>query len=207
MNAPAERRYYADNVTQLPQRGTGPDAPRTGYRHDAYRPDGNAFEPVAGANHAYVDAGLEPANSNTQPIQAAVVPFAPAAIVRPGPQYNPRGTAAAAVAVPDVMPPAGYLVTKFEPVAAEPDWPVQDWQREIGVVMTRVTETMTVPLSTQALLPPALMAAVAARQAAVQRDSSGGPALITATAETQKADEIDQTVTDFARRYVRQPGE
>jgi hypothetical protein len=234
---------YADNVRPLPQRGTSNDAQRgTSHEHRNESHRSTRFEPHAvhggngGGQHAdpfrapsHETAGLESANSNTYqpPTQIAdVLPFSPPAASRPGPQYNPRGSAAAiATAYQPSMhiETATQVVTPVEPtttilhkVAAIPS---TDWQREIGIVMTRVTESITVPVTSEARLPHALMASLA--KIAAGTEVPAGPAtpvqnvaLIETTNDDENepnsqasTEDWDVTVTDFARRYVRRPAE
>ncbi len=131
---------------------------------------------------------VEPANSNTAPA-ADVLPFQPPAAPRPAPSYTPRGSLAVAVTP--------------EPVAETAPMMIPDWQSQIGVMMTRVTETMTVPVSSAARLPQALAAA----------GFIAGPMVQTAaddvsTTEVAIASD-DWSVADAAliKKYARQPGE
>jgi hypothetical protein len=220
------------------QRGTSQDTQRgTSYdHHHSQRP--TRFEPHAfqsehgptstGMSAEYslqADTDLEPANSNTyqHPTQIAdVLPFTPPAAVRPGPQYNPRGSAAAAIATayePSThAETATQVVTSVEQAATlrQVDAPPStDWQRDIGIVMTRVTESITVPVTSEASLPRALMAALSKTAVTTQSTpvlpvhpvqrlthSDDGEPSPEATPE-----DWDVTVTDFARRYVRRPAE
>ena len=238
MNGPVEPPVYADNVRPLPQRGTSFE-PQRGTSFEPQR--GTSFEPQRAsydsqrgthdphpqeAAEAYrqrdMDQPFEPANSNTAQSGrqvADVLPFTPPAVARPGPQYNPRGAGpagnAAMATLYDPLPVAiaEPMQSIVSPPAVAPVASVEvpDWQREIGIVMTRVTESITVPLSSEARLPQALFAAARAA-------TTGAPAPVEATAETVEpprivglspaaGEDFDTTVTDFARRYVRGPAE
>ena len=201
-----EPQVYGDNVHPLPHRGTSLDPqrrtspdPLRGTSPDPLRGTNNEPQPFdadaaatrwpqpelaspAGPPHWTGDASPA-ANSNTAPVVpfapvAEVVPFTPPPAPRYAPQPGPRATSAA-VAVAEAPAAA------FTPAAAP------DWQHEIGVVMTRVTESITVPVSQAAALPRSLHAAglLAAQPAALENPDQ------------------DAAVSDFARRYVRQPGE
>ena len=201
---------YGDNVLPLPRSGTGYETrsgtgyePRSGTGYETQR--GTAFEPRNEPSFEPVSRPAEDdrpaANSNTAPAAmpapaaqvAEVLPFAPPPMPRPA---APRGgaTALAIAEAPTFESP----VPEAGLASATPDW-----QREIGVVMTRVTESITLPVS-QAAIPASLLAASVKRSAiepTLQTDNSS------ADKAPVPAEDFDPVVSDFARRYVRQPGE
>ena len=55
------------------------------------------------------------------------------------------------------VPPVGARAAAQPPPL--PDTEIPDWQRDMGLILTRVTEQITVPVSSQARLPQAFLAA------------------------------------------------
>ena len=176
----APRPQFADNVHPLPQRSAD-----DGF--EAQRPVRSAFDA---------------ANSNTAPAPVAdVLPFSPPAVARPGPQYNPRASLALAelhTEWPAKQPHERPSVNGQFPAAATPDW-----QDQIGVVMTRVTESITVPVSSAARLPLGLAPAdfVTAHAPAPTLDAAAAPQL------PEDADKWSLADTALVKKYASQPAE
>ncbi|MEQ1694969.1 MAG: hypothetical protein ABL901_03925 [Hyphomicrobiaceae bacterium] len=219
---------FGGNVHPLPQRMNEPQM------QPVYQPL-PPFQP-------YFDRNADAANSNTAPVRAQVnedvlpvadvLPFTPPNLARPGPAYNPRSQAVAAewehaapvhvtptpglpmAPVQSFVPPAPEM-TATAPKYEEPvNFTTPDWQQQMGVVMTRVTESITVPVSSQAELPQALMAAgFMARRAAHAGAASveAEPVVLIAhhAVEGAAAEGDDWSVADTAliKKYASQPGE
>jgi hypothetical protein len=170
------------------------------------------------------------ANSNTAPnrvpvIEVAPTPvadvlaFSPPAAFRPGPQYNPRGSVAVALPEP-VDAPASFqavaqpaisaAVQLAQPVADGDRVIVPEWQNAMSVVISRVTESITVPV-TEASLPHALMNAGLMRGAAaarsvdtVEMSQVAAPSVALPAPDTAEWSDSD---TEIAKRYARLPAE
>jgi len=175
-----------------------------------------AMPPVTEA--AFPDRDIGAANSNTAPARppqpasvADVLPFAPPPIPRPAPLYNPRSQVAVAEfmdVMPDVTSAPIQPATPIRPV--EPaSFATPDWQQQMGLVMTRVTESITVPVSTQAQLPHALMAAGFMSRAAANEGMAEPVALIAHANADGSGDTDSWSVADTAliKKYAAQPGE
>jgi hypothetical protein len=120
------------------------------------------------------------------------------------------GAVRAAPVIP-VAPVMSATAPKYEqPVP----FAMPDWQQQMGVVMTRVTESITVPVSTQAQLPQALMAEQffareTGERAAAQQQA--GPVNLKAHDPIKDglAEADDWSVADSAliKKYASEPGE
>jgi hypothetical protein len=206
---------FADNVHPLTPRTTdaGPDG--TAPEHDLRPANSNT-------------ASSRPIRETAAPV-ADVVPFAPVPATRPsnampGPipqsfagsaaprieiEAYPAGVADASAALPQANPaeqrapesppPLPIELAKLEPIAARS---ATDWQNELGIVMTRVTESITVPVSSEARLPQALMAAglfAAARPTETAQIEHNRP--VDRNGDWSDADAA------LARRYANNPAE
>ncbi len=154
------------------------------------------------------------ANSNTAPAYGA------ASIPTPGLNYANNG--ALAVAYPT---PAPHLVPVAAPLTSQPEFSaVSDWQSTLGVVVSRVTESVTIPYNvpvTQATLPRAFMQAAALRHShAAPIQSEVNPVAQVSTVleledlvpelEDQAPSNVsdwNETDTQIAARYARKPPE
>lgn len=202
---------FGANVHPLPQRMSEPQ-----------------MQPVY-QSKPYFDRDVDAANSNTAPVRAPggdgglpvadVLPFTPPNIVRPGPAYNPRSQVAVAeweqaAPVYETRAPAAPVAPVMTAAAPKYEAPVSfstpDWQHQMGVVMTRVTESITVPVSTQAQLPQALMAAGFMSRRAAPQDRTEPVTLIAHHQVDDVLREGDSwSVADTAliKKYASQPGE
>jgi hypothetical protein len=133
---------------------------------------------------------VEPANSNTAPV-AEVLLFQPPAAARPVPTPPSRGALAAAVTPEPFAEPASMMTP--------------DWQNQIGVVMTRVTESVSVPVSSAARLPQAL--AAAGFIGAGAPDPKGAITVAGTTELAPAADDWSLEDTALIKKYASQPGE
>ena len=202
------RPAYTGNVQPFPQRGSEAYPPAGNDGSNARAPEREpqlTGRPPYVPQPAYADA-FAAANSNTQPSQpgpvADVLPFTPPAAARPGSGNNPQGSlAAVAVVAPAIHTgPVSALVEQapiLAPVSNEPE--PRDWQREIGVVMTRVTESITVPVS-EASLPNALAGLM--RRATVT-DVQVDPVAVAVEPEPVKLIASPQAETDAGYGYDR----
>ena len=206
--------HFGANVHPLPQRMSEPQ-----------------MQPVY-QSQPYFDRDVDAANSNTAPVRAPggdgglpaadVLPFTPPNIVRPGPTYNPRSQVAVAeweraapvyearVPVAPVAPVAPVMTAAAPKYEAPVSFSTPDWQHQMGVVMTRVTESITVPVSTQAQLPQALMAAGVMSRRAAPQDRTEPVTLIAHHQVDDVSPEGDNwSVADTAliKKYASQPGE
>jgi hypothetical protein len=146
------------------------------------------------------------ANSNTAPATPA-----------PPLSYNINGALAVAYPTPAPQPAA---VTAAR--APQPEFtPVNDWQNTLGVVVSRVTESVTIPYTvpvTEATLPHALMQAASLRQnfaspapvavtPAVLELEDLGPYNDETSADEPTLQDWNDTDTQIAARYARKPTE
>ncbi len=133
------------------------------------------------------DRDLQPANSNTasersrdreppsarpaDPRAAGIVPFTPPVAVAP---FASAAKASAALAMVSQPEPQSAAPAATQPGPRPGFQPGADWQQQLGIVMTRVTESISVPVSSavsgavssQAQVPSALLAAGLMRPAA-----------------------------------------
>lgn len=187
--------------------------------------------PTAFMEPTYAPGGLAAANSNTGPavqpapaydLRPPILPAAPATVPEPIlvpaapvaevlpfqapaqprpaqgqlPPRNPSLLAEAdAAPAPDVDPATVALGPSLTVETA------RDAQRQVGVVMTRVTESMTVPVS-EAALPLGFLAATRRSDLTLKPETPVLPPPLPAASADH-----DRTLTEFARRFARQPGE
>jgi hypothetical protein len=192
-----------------------------------------------------LEMGFHPANSNTVPALAVSTPVG-AASDQSGPVYNPAdthagatgpthaepatytyqtGNAALAVAEPVrramVSEPATVLPAMGQPIQVSPVQATVDWQSQLGIVVQRVTESVTIPV-TAASLPAALLRAHALHQSSqapvAQSIEATFEPVEQATSLSTSEIEIEpeaathigdwnDTDTLLARRYARNPAE
>ncbi len=132
-----------------PQHGLGPEPTRAmqpGWsQSDAAAFDGGFVQPQPVWPMQAVQAtayDYSAANSNTMP----AVP----------PVQAVQSNASQADVLPFVPPVGARAAAQPPPL---PDTEIPDWQRDMGLILTRVTEQITVPVSSQARLPQAFLAA------------------------------------------------
>ena len=211
-SGPAGSGSFGANVHPLPQRSSEPPM------QPAYHPQ------------PYLDRDVDAANSNTAPVRAPgfdtelpladVLRFTPPSAARAAPAYQPRAQVAVAdweqAAPVYVTPaPAAPVHTATPPKYQEPaSFATPDWQHQMGVVMTRVTESITVPVSSEARLPQALTAVgFMGHRAEVQAAAQSEPEPVTLIAHHPVQDASiegdDWSVADTAliKKYANQPGE
>ena len=159
----------------------------------------------------YFERDVDAANSNTAPLRAPihavelpvadVLPFTPPSVGRPGPTYNPRSQTSV----------AEWAQTPAAPKYEEPATvTTAGLQQQMGIVMTRVTESITVPVSTQAQLPQALLAAGFLDRRPSSQAQEEPVFLIAHDGEQDGPSESDEwSVADSAliQKYASQPGE
>lgn len=232
---------FGANVHPLHQRGNEPHAQPVYQSQPSYQPQPAYQPPYQASYQPPLDRTVDAANSNTAPVRppvhdelpvADVLPFTPPNLARPGPAYNPRSQAAAAewepaapvyvtpapvapMAPVQSMAPVAPVMTATAPKYEEPvSFATPDWQHQMGVVMTRVTESITVPVSSQAELPQALMAVgFMGRRTAHEPapDVEAEPVALIALQPVEDAphEHDGWSVADTAliKKYASQPGE
>ncbi|MBX9925817.1 MAG: hypothetical protein K2Y05_05625, partial [Hyphomicrobiaceae bacterium] len=161
--------------------------------------------------------GQTPGPANAQALAGygfAAAAVASAAISSPAYAEPVLDAPAPYVTVAEVAPVA---VTPLAPTGADAEPMIDvasggDWQRQLGIVMTRVTESITVPVSSEAQLPGALLAAGIVRSGhAVEPvpmsksvDLAAQPEHLTLAVEAPTyPGDWSETDTALAKRYVR----
>lgn len=223
---------YGDNVHPLPQRVWEPIPQRGAHnpptneapyqeRYQLPYPTAQSQVPSSGFAPQPLPDPL-PANSNTAPVRppqaepilpaAHVVPFSPTPVAKP---YSPSpvNTSLAMAEPVQAFAPQPGVVPALSQIEAWPPQPTHavapDWQNQIGLVMTRVTESISVPVSSQARLPEALMG-MGLRPAAATPNLSDQAAILLAQPEGRHSSEReDWSPADAAliRKYASQAGE
>jgi hypothetical protein len=203
---------FGDNVHPLPQRGeaTGQPARATAARFDEARfhDDGraaNSNTAPAWLTETFPAAGhADPSVPN--PV-ADVLPFAQPGGYRAATPYTYHGSLAV------LEPTSAFVMPDAErsAVSASPgvDLQTRQSQPSATMTMTRVTERITVPVSSQAQLPRALMAVFQSATEAIDTQAERPTLLAHDPKRDGDGDSDDWSVADatLIRKYARQPAE